>query len=165
MCISNGSCSRRGRPTGSPHAVMTAFRLMVLHRPVRQRRPNVRCAALKIPRRSAASAPLRARLSGAAIPAWSRSNASNATSWAASPLREAAVTRPEDRVPPAVGALGRLAHRRLVDVDTEPGPIGHRQVAFDRGQRLLVGAEVQQVVTTDIIVDSKADFLNRMIGR
>src|SRR5207342_199055 len=81
-----------------------------------------------------------------------------------SPLGEAAVLGAEDRVAPAVAVLVRLAHRGFVDLDPEARAFGHRQIAVDRGQRRLVGAEIEEVVAAGVVVDAKADFLDRMVG-
>src|SRR5690348_11073027 len=74
-----------------------------------------------------------------------------------SPFREAAVAGSPDRVAPPVPILVRLAHGGFVDVDPEPRSLRHRQITVDRRQRVLVGAEVQQVVPAGIVVDAEAD--------
>ena len=58
----------------------------------------------------------------------------------ASPLGEAAVGQPPHRVAPAVAVLVRLAHRGLVDGDTEARLFRDRQIAVDRRQHVLVDA-------------------------
>ena len=76
---SSACCSRRGRPTGSASAAASGFTPMASPRRAPRRPPNARYAARPTRWRSAASARRRARRNGAATPAWSRSNASNAT--------------------------------------------------------------------------------------
>ena len=60
--------------------------------------------------------------------------------------------------------MGRT-HRGFVDLDPEPRSFGHREIAVDGGQRLLVEAEVEEVVAAGIVMDAEADFLDRVVGR
>ena len=55
-----------------------------------------------------------------------------------------------------------LAYARFVHVDAETRALRHRQIAADGGQRFLVGAEAQQIVSTGIVVDAEANLLDRM---
>src|SRR4051812_9344696 len=82
-----------------------------------------------------------------------------------SPLREAAVLGAEDQVAPAVPVLVGLPNCGLVDVDAEARTLRHRQIAVDGSQRLLVGAEVQEIVAAGIVMDAEADFLDGMVRR
>ena len=60
--------------------------------------------------------------------------------------------------------LVRLANGGLVDVDAKTRPFRNREIAVEGRQCILVGAEVQQIVPADIVVDAEADFLDRMTG-
>src|SRR5690348_2696164 len=105
---------------------------MASRRPIRPRPRRARYAARMTRSKSAASVPRRARPSGGAISAWSRSTDLNATERAArSPLGEAAVLGPPDGVAPAVPVLVRLAYRSFVDLDPEARPFRNGQIAID----------------------------------